>query len=130
MSSDCNIHTNAEDANFDRCSICAHERIRELEAERLEHAALMRQATEQIDGFNAHVPRLLARIRDLEAALRGFKDDGLRFDLNPTHDLRYAATEEGRAAAMWWHDYIRRMDQSVRERAASALETKGDGNEG
>ena len=33
MSSDCKVHTNAEDANFDRCSICAHARIRELEAE-------------------------------------------------------------------------------------------------
>lgn len=58
---------------------------------------------------------------EVVAALRDFKDHGLRFDLNPTHDLSYVVTEEGRAAAMWWHEYIRRMDKSVRERAATAL---------
>ncbi len=37
MASDCKIHTNAQDADFDRCSICAHARIRELEACVLEY---------------------------------------------------------------------------------------------
>lgn len=62
-----------------------------------------------------------ARERELEAALIDYRDHGLRFDLNPTHDLRYAQTEEGRAAAMFWHAYIKDMDECVRRRARNAL---------
>lgn len=46
----------------------AADRIAALEAERTEHAGLMIEATRQIDGFNEEVPKLLARIAQLEAA--------------------------------------------------------------
>lgn len=53
--------------------------------------------------------------------LEDLRDHGLRFDLNPTHCLTYASTEEGREAALFWHSYIRRMDESIRTRAIEAL---------
>jgi hypothetical protein len=56
-----------------------------------------------------------------ENALREFAEHGLRFDLNPTHDLSYTRTEAGTRAAEFWHQYIKRMDERVRERAQEAL---------
>jgi hypothetical protein len=53
------------------------------------------------------------RVKHLEAALTDLRDHGLRFDLIPTHR---PGDEE------FWHDYIRRMDNSARERARHALE--------
>lgn len=67
--------------------------------------------------------QLLAKLRE---ALEDFRDHGLRFDLNPTKKLpitgkimshEWAADNEA-----WWHDYIKAMDDRVRQRAADALE--------
>ncbi len=52
-------------------------------------------------------------------ALKDFADNGLRADLNPTTDG--SSTE---AAITHLYGYIRRLDQSVRGRAESALEVQ------
>ena len=64
---------------------------------------------------------LQSRNAELVEALNDFATHGLRFDLNPTHDLSYVGTDAGNRAAEFWHAYIKRMDESVRERARAAL---------
>ena len=54
--------------------ITAYERIAALEAERKQHAELMSEETRQIDGFHEEVPKLLERIRALEADLALLSD--------------------------------------------------------
>lgn len=44
------------------------------------------------------------------AALSELADVGLRCDMNPTHDM---SSEE--SIEMFWHDYLRRVDESLRE---------------
>lgn len=45
--------------------------------------------------------------------LEDVRDNGLRFDLNPTYNPNEAHA--------FFHDYMRRMDRSIRERAKDAL---------
>lgn len=49
-------------------------------------------------------------------ALQDMVDNGLRFDLNPTHNMSSLDTAEE-----FWHAYARRMDKALRERARKAL---------
>lgn len=57
------------------------------------------------------------RARKFEEALIDYRNQGLRFDLNPTLDFNISQTD----MLAWWHQYIRSMDASVRERAENAL---------
>lgn len=64
------------------------------------------------------VNRLLAAERETERlreALEDFAQHGTRHDLNPTH------VRLGEGPAGGWEQYIARMDDSVRQRAAAAL---------
>ena len=71
---------------------------------------------------NAQSARVAHSIERNERPLREFVQDlhdkGLRFDLNPTMDC-------GTIDVLWggFLDYIKRMDESIRERAAMALES-------
>ena len=58
--------------------------------------------------------RAATRIRSLEDFVFDLMKHGLRFDLNPTHDLS--------DPERFWHGYIRRVEQVIRERAQKALE--------
>jgi len=66
-------------------------------------------------------PNNLPSLDKLLEFVEELRDHGLRFDLSPTHDLRYAQTQEGKDAAQFWHSYIRQMDESIRRRAVGAL---------
>src|SRR4051812_39105630 len=52
----------------------------------------------------------------LRALVEDLAANGLRFDMTPTHEMSSLNTAE-----RFWHDYFRRADASVRERAAAAL---------
>ncbi len=62
---------------------------------------------------------LQARVNHLEAALRDFQQYGLRCDLNPTHEFGSTMTIE-----TFWLDYIKRVDEIVRQRAKTALQSQ------
>lgn len=59
------------------------------------------------------------RVRELETALIDIRDHGCRHDLNPTR--RVSLAPEWAMSDNFWTNYVTRMDESVRERAARAL---------
>jgi hypothetical protein len=59
---------------------------------------------------------LAARCAALESELKDMAEHGLRFDLNPCHDMTDQNTSE-----RFWHSYARRMDEAARDRARAAL---------
>jgi hypothetical protein len=59
---------------------------------------------------------LAARCTALESELKDMAEHGLRFDLNPCHDMTDQNTSE-----RFWHSYARRMDEAARDRARAAL---------
>lgn len=68
---------------------------------------------------------LLARQENkrLRATLLDMREHGTRFDLNPT-----MAWKDEDTLALGYLEYIKRIDEAVRKRAAAALET-GAGHE-
>ena len=74
--------------------------------------------TTKFYGNEKYQDYLSKRISRLEEGLRDFWEHGTRFDLNPTGGF----TNNGFEIPGGWHDYIKRMDDSVRERAHEILE--------
>lgn len=79
------------------------------------------------------VKRLRAEVGRLRAALEDFRDYGLRSDLNPTEGFSFSRADKagfdsyvkGRnESAIFYQAYLRRVDKSVRDRAAVALGEK------
>ena len=63
--------------------------------------------------------------KELRAFVQDLANAGLRFDLNPTHRRPIGLPSETLLAVeQFWHQYARRMDDSIRERAKAALERK------
>lgn len=60
--------------------------------------------------------QLVDELKRYREALEDFTKHGLRFDLNPAHEMDDEQTIE-----VFWHGYIKRADASIRERAARAL---------
>lgn len=65
------------------------------------------------------VAELEAKVARVEAALADFRDHGLRADLTPTMPIQ-SAEDYGR-----WTEYLRRIDNAVRDRARAALLANG-----
>lgn len=59
---------------------------------------------------------------EIRKFVEDLKNHGLRFDLNPTH-----AGGDLMKVEVFWHDYVRQMNESVRERAAKVLKGRSDG---
>lgn len=62
-----------------------------------------------------------ARVTDSETLVRDLAENGLRFSLNPCHDMSSLD-----AAEQFWHDYMRRADVQIRERAKAALTPRAE----
>jgi hypothetical protein len=60
---------------------------------------------------------LRATVRHYEETLQDMKDSGVRFDMNPTKSFSMDFMKN----ESWWHEYIRKIDLSVRDRAANTL---------
>jgi len=85
--------------------------------------------------FTAEIADLVAKNEQLLKALRDFRDHGTRHDTNPTlimYPIHKGIWPFRRVVGMcgpdimWWYGYIKRMDDSVRRKAAAALEEAGD----
>ena len=70
------------------------------------------------DALRAYATELETRCARLQDELNDMADNGLRFDLNPTHILGGVDCNE---VEQFWHEYAKRMDESIRERAIAAL---------
>jgi hypothetical protein len=63
-----------------------------------------------------------ARIEELEQCLRDYEQHGLRADLNPTQPMG-----DWMEVSRFYLDYLKRIEESVKDRARTALAKRGKG---
>jgi len=110
-----------------RCRLCGKHLDEDYDA----LAAELAKARELLQSRNCddlcleHIKRATtaeSALASLRAGVQDMVDHGLRFDLTPTHDLGHP--EE------FWHQYAKRMDEAIRERAEAMLSAQAGRSEG
>jgi hypothetical protein len=61
--------------------------------------------------------RAEAQLAECRRVLQDMADNGLRYDLNPTHDM-----SDLDSAETFWHSYMRKADTEIRRRAKAAID--------
>lgn len=91
--------------------VCSKHPLREMES--IQHMLICTL----LELVEAYIPAR-SKLRNLKEVLEDMKTHGTRFDMHPTKVLDENSSDENEA---WWHNYIKRIDESIKARATAVL---------